>query len=116
MGLLLTIYMAESCFGNLEITNGQSTCEEREGVKNSGTELMKVKVLQILLQIRHVVIARDQTIHGFFFPLVCHLQNNQQKSCPSHVHEESQAHYHHHHHISCKFCPLVIFIFQSLRN
>lgn len=115
MGLLLTIYMAESCFGNLEITNGQSTCEEREGVKNSGTELMKVKVLQILLQIRHVVIARDQTIHGFFFPLVCHLQNNQQKSCPSHVHEESQAHYHHHH-ISCKFCPLVIFIFQSLRN
>ncbi|XP_005700597.1 PREDICTED: vesicle-associated membrane protein 7 isoform X2 [Capra hircus] len=33
--------------------------------------------------------------------IVCHLQNNQQKSCPSHVHEESQAHYHHHHHISC---------------
>ena len=67
MGLLLTMYMAESCFGNLEITNGQSTCEEREGVKNSGRELMKVKVLQILLQIRHVVIARDQTIHAFFF-------------------------------------------------
>uniref|UniRef100_A0A3Q2H4N3 Vesicle associated membrane protein 7 n=1 Tax=Equus caballus TaxID=9796 RepID=A0A3Q2H4N3_HORSE len=32
---------------------------------------------------------------------VCHLQNNQQKSCPSHVYEESQAHYHHHHRINC---------------
>lgn len=67
MGFLLTIYMAESCFGKLEITNGQSTCEEREGVKNIGTELMKVKVWQVLLQIHHVVIARDQPIHAFFF-------------------------------------------------
>ncbi|XP_074179353.1 vesicle-associated membrane protein 7 isoform X1 [Rhinolophus sinicus] len=33
--------------------------------------------------------------------LVCHLQNNQQKSCPSHVYEESQAHHHHHHRINC---------------
>ena len=112
MGLQLTIYMAESCFEKLEITSGQPICEEREGVKNVGTELLKVKILQVLLQIRHVVIARDQTIHAFFFYLVCHLQNNQQKSCPSHVHEESQAHYHHHHHISCKFCPLVILSFS----
>lgn len=62
---------------------------------------MKVKVLHVLLQINHVVNTRDQTIHVFF--LVCHLQNNQQKSRPSHVYEESQAHNHHHHHISCKF-------------
>ena len=39
MGFLLTIYMAESCFGKLEITNGQSTCEEREGVKTYERDL-----------------------------------------------------------------------------
>ncbi|XP_045852192.1 vesicle-associated membrane protein 7 isoform X1 [Meles meles] len=32
--------------------------------------------------------------------IVCHLQNNQQKSCTSHVYEESQTHYHHHHRFS----------------
>ncbi|XP_024895599.1 vesicle-associated membrane protein 7 isoform X2 [Pteropus alecto] len=32
--------------------------------------------------------------------IVCHLQNNQQKPCPSHVHEESQAHHHHHRRIN----------------
>lgn len=80
-----------------------STCEERGRVKNiaTSTELMKVKVLQVLFQISHVIGSKDQAIHAFF--LVCHLQNNQQKSCPSHVYEESQAHYHHHHRINCKF-------------
>uniref|UniRef100_A0A2K5E2D6 AP-3 complex subunit delta-1 n=1 Tax=Aotus nancymaae TaxID=37293 RepID=A0A2K5E2D6_AOTNA len=32
---------------------------------------------------------------------LCHLQDYQQKSCPSHVYEEPQAHYHHYHRINC---------------
>ena len=62
MGLLLTIYMAESCFGNLEITNGQSTCEEREGVKNSGTELMKVKVLPVSRSLGRSQVTRPEEL------------------------------------------------------
>ena len=70
---------------------------------------MKVKVLQVVLQISHVVSARNQTNVWVFF-LVCHLQNNQQKSCSSHVYEESQTYYHHHHRINCKFLSFLCVI------
>nr|XP_012322451.1 vesicle-associated membrane protein 7 [Aotus nancymaae] len=73
----------------IEYQRPVSTCQERSLDVNriDGRKTLLLQIVRVKTNLASLV--------------VCHLQDYQQKSCPSHVYEEPQAHYHHYHRINC---------------